>query len=324
MLVRPTRAFRITLIFLAALALSVLPFKEVANAHAYSAAYNTLNLTKEQTEMTFSLDESSVIELAAGDIDDNKMLDEGEFDAVKNKMLDILQKNIMLKIGGEPQAWSEIESFVLIRQGDASKMALTVIYPPVTASQSISLTDNLYKEDSKTNYVDLLTVNYGTQKSTSALSANNRTWVLQLMDAEYSGLPQNLSEQADAAPADPAAASEQPENGGGAMSGWFSFFTLGMRHILGGYDHLLFLFSLLIARQTFKQYATMITAFTLAHSLTLTLTVLGILHISPRLVELGIALSICYVALDNIIRQNVSHRWVLTFFVRAHSWYGLR
>lgn len=94
------------------------------------------------------------------------------------------------------------------------------------------------------------------------------------------------------------------------MPGWHSFFDLGIHHILGGYDHLLFLFSLVIARQKFKQVATMITAFTIAHSITLSLTVLGIIDLSPKFDEPMIALSICFVAIDNMIRKEVSHRWI--------------
>ncbi|NOU98731.1 HupE/UreJ family protein [Paenibacillus planticolens] len=97
------------------------------------------------------------------------------------------------------------------------------------------------------------------------------------------------------------------------MSGWYSFFNLGMEHILGGYDHLLFLFSLIIASQKFKQYASMITAFTIAHSITLTLTVLGIIHVPAWFVEPMIALSICFVAVDNVVRKQVNYRWVITF-----------
>ena len=98
-----------------------------------------------------------------------------------------------------------------------------------------------------------------------------------------------------------------------STSGWFSFLKLGMNHILTGYDHLLFLLSLLIARQTFKQIATTITAFTIAHSITLTLTVLGMIDVPSSFVEPAIALSICYVALENIFRQKISYRWVITF-----------
>lgn len=77
-----------------------------------------------------------------------------------------------------------------------------------------------------------------------------------------------------------------------------------MNHILTGYDHLLFLFALLLRKQTLKQYAAIITAFTLAHSITLTLAVLGWISLPSRVVESVIALSICYVALENIFRKK--------------------
>ena len=61
-------------------------------------------------------------------------------------------------------------------------------------------------------------------------------------------------------------------------SSWFSFFKLGMLHILTGYDHLLFLFALLLRKQTFKQYAAIVTSFTLAHSITLSLSCTRLVH----------------------------------------------
>ena len=86
-----------------------------------------------------------------------------------------------------------------------------------------------------------------------------------------------------------------------------------MEHILTGYDHLLFLLALLIRKQQVKQYISVITAFTIAHTITLTLTVLGILTIPSFIVEPAIAISICYVALENIFRKKISWRWVITF-----------
>lgn len=241
------------------------------------------------------------------------MLEQEEFDAVKDRLVSILQNQITLKIGGEAKAWTQLKSIALDRKGDATKVILHAVYPPVSEAQSVSLTDNLYMNDAGTNYVDLLTIQYGAQKSSAALSGKSRLWAMQLTESDYAGLHQDAQQQ-------PNAGSEQadapPNEVGGSTtgsSGWFSFFTLGMNHILTGYDHLLFLFSLLIARQKFKQYASMITAFTIAHSVTLTLTVLGIIQVSPRFVEPAIALSICYVALDNILRARVSYRWVLTF-----------
>ncbi|MNC00992.1 HupE / UreJ protein [compost metagenome] len=315
----------------AGIMLGMLPLAPNASAHAYSAGYTTLSLTKSQTEITYTLDELSVIELAGGDLDDNLMLDDAEFNQISEPLIKVLKENLIFSLGGQAQVWTKLEGLQMERKGDGSKIVLKAVYPAVSAFQSISFKDTLYMQDKNTNYVDLLTIRYGPGNSTAALSGDSRTWALQLTDADYAGLAENAgtsqsgsssadgtsgggvqsSDSANSQPQDEAA--EGSASYESSASGWFSFFTLGMHHILGGYDHLLFLFSLLIARQTFKQYAMMITAFTVAHSLTLTLTVLGILNVPPQWVEPAIALSICYVALDNIVRSNVSGRWVLTF-----------
>ncbi|NIK78004.1 hydrogenase/urease accessory protein HupE [Paenibacillus castaneae] len=298
-------------ILLSILALLLIPIGKV-DAHAYSASYTTLTLTKANIGMTYTLDELSVIELTDGDVNKNSMLEPEEFDAVKDRILELLKKDIQLEIDNVPQEWSQIESFTLKREGDATKVILNITFPPVLASQSISLTDNLYLIDKNTaNYVDLVKINYGTQNSTSALSGKYRVWSMQLTESDYAALRQDLQSQPNSNSTE--SGGTESSDGLGHISGWFSFFTLGMGHILGGYDHLLFLFSLLIARQTFKQYAKMITAFTIAHSITLTLTVLGIINIPAWFVEPAIALSICYVAVENIVRKDVSYRWVLTF-----------
>ncbi|GGI47012.1 membrane protein [Paenibacillus marchantiophytorum] len=309
---------RLAVCLIALALLLFLPFKQAAYAHAYSASYATLDLTQSQTRLTFAIDELSVIELAGGDTDNNKMLDQTEFERIRDTFADVIKPQLTLKIGGQIQAMQQLQSIVLDREGDASKVLLTAIYPPVLASQNISLKDTLYQHDTKTNYVNLLTIHYGTQSSTAALSAENRSWAMQLTDADFAKLPPDLqSMPTDASQkasfATDAGKSVDSEVETDAISGWYSFFMLGIHHILGGYDHLLFLFSLLIARQTYKQYATMITAFTIAHSLTLTLTVLNIIAVPPSIVEPLIALSICYVAIDNIVRKSVSYRWLLTF-----------
>lgn len=282
-------AMRTLLCLLALASALVFPFTQAAYAHAYSAGYTTLNLTESQTEMIYSLDELSVIELMNGDANSDNKLNQEEFSVVKERMESTLKENLTFTINGEPKAWTQVESLGLEQQGDATKLVLKALYPPASPSTTISLVDNLYTNDAKTNYVNLLTINHGDQQSTEALSGNFRIWNMAVTDKDFGSEHTN------------------------SIEGWFSFFKLGMSHILGGYDHLLFLFSLLIARQTLKQYATMITAFTIAHSFTLTLTVLGVINVPPMIVEPAIALSICYVAVDNIRRPSVSHRWVLTF-----------
>ncbi|MFD0676261.1 MULTISPECIES: HupE/UreJ family protein [unclassified Paenibacillus] len=281
-------------------------------AHAYSASYTTLNFTKSQTEMIYVIDELSVIELTDGDANRNGMLEAEEFNAVKNRIESVIKENVTLKINGEPQTWLKVNNITLNRQGEGTQVTLSVVYPAVSASQGISLTDQLYANDLKTNYVNLLTINYGAQKSTSALSGKNRSWSMMMSESAYAGLSQDsLKTQVNTnAETDQQDAAANTTN---MTAGWLSFFELGINHILTGYDHLLFLLALLIARQSFKKFAGIITAFTVAHSLTLTLSVVGWLNVSPQFVEPAIAFSICYVAVENIFRKNINNRWVLTF-----------
>lgn len=78
------------------------------------------------------------------------------------------------------------------------------------------------------------------------------------------------------------------------------FLLQGIQHILGGLDHICFVLGLLLLGGSVKQLLKTITAFTLAHSITLTLAALGIWSPSPRIVEPLIALSIVAIAVENV------------------------
>lgn len=99
-----------------------------------------------------------------------------------------------------------------------------------------------------------------------------------------------------------------------ASARFLDFFLLGVRHILTGYDHLLFLFGLLIVSRNVRSAALLITCFTIAHSLTLALSTFGIVSLQSRFVEPAIAASIVYVGLENLFGgKNLHWRWILTF-----------
>lgn len=92
------------------------------------------------------------------------------------------------------------------------------------------------------------------------------------------------------------------------------FLVLGVEHILIGYDHLLFLFALLVVTSRFTPALHIITCFTLAHSLTLAVATFSTFEIPSRIVEPLIAASIVYVAIDNLVRgDDPKGRWLLTF-----------
>jgi hydrogenase/urease accessory protein HupE len=79
------------------------------------------------------------------------------------------------------------------------------------------------------------------------------------------------------------------------------FLPAGVHHILVGPDHLLFLIGLLLLGGSMRRLALIVSSFTVAHSITLSLAALNIVTPSPRVVEPAIALSIVYVGVDNLM-----------------------
>jgi hydrogenase/urease accessory protein HupE len=92
-----------------------------------------------------------------------------------------------------------------------------------------------------------------------------------------------------------------------------SLFRLGVEHILTGYDHLLFLLALVLVGGPLRSVLAVVTAFTLAHSVTLAIATLGLWTPRPTLVEPAIALSIAYVGIENCVAPDLRRRWRLTF-----------
>jgi hypothetical protein len=89
-----------------------------------------------------------------------------------------------------------------------------------------------------------------------------------------------------------------------------AYVSLGIEHILTGWDHLCFVFSLLLLVGFKKRLISTITFFTIAHSLTLALSALDIFALRPGPVEATIALSIMLVCYEVLKKENsITHRW---------------
>jgi hypothetical protein len=119
--------------------------------------------------------------------------------------------------------------------------------------------------------------------------------------------------EAAAHPTAPSPAKEEPNFG--------RFVILGIRHILTGYDHLLFLFALLLGCRSLRPMLIIVTAFTLAHSLTLALATFQVVNLPSRWVESFIALSIVYVGVENLICKGAAKRreWLTFAFGLVHG-----
>jgi HupE / UreJ protein len=112
------------------------------------------------------------------------------------------------------------------------------------------------------------------------------------------------------------------------LAQFLDFFVTGVEHIWRGYDHILFLLSLLFPavllpgggwracesfRAAFIDVLKIVTAFTVAHSLTLSLATLGIVNLPARVSESAIAMSVVLAALNNLVPIVQAKRWVVAF-----------
>jgi hydrogenase/urease accessory protein HupE len=99
-----------------------------------------------------------------------------------------------------------------------------------------------------------------------------------------------------------------------AVRSFANFLSLGVRHILTGYDHLLFLLGLLLVARGFFAALNIITSFTIAHSITLAVATLHVVQIPSRIVEPLIAASIVFVGVENLLHGKIpKSRRLVTF-----------
>lgn len=99
--------------------------------------------------------------------------------------------------------------------------------------------------------------------------------------------------------------------------GWIvaQYVGLGFTHIVPeGLDHILFVLGLFLLGGGARPLLSQVTAFTLAHSLTLGLAMYGVVHVPPSIVEPAIAISIAYVAIENILTGKCTRRRTAVVF----------
>lgn len=105
----------------------------------------------------------------------------------------------------------------------------------------------------------------------------------------------------------------------------FGLIGIGLLHILEGWDHLLFLFALVLVGGQLRSLIAVVTAFTIGHSLSLAISTFGFWVPPPSVVEPLIALSIAWVGVENFFAKDASKRWRITLpfgFVHGFGFAG--
>jgi hydrogenase/urease accessory protein HupE len=201
---------------------------------------------------------------------------------VKEKVFTYVQKGWLVRINGRSAKPTEME----LRSPDPGHADIRIRYVVAQPIGHVEIDDQLFFEQVYGKHQNTVTIDHGGRQDRFLLTDNHRHIAF---------------------------------SPGDQMSIWsivLQFVQMGIEHIWLGYDHLAFLFTLLLTTRKGADIVKIVTSFTVAHSITLGLAAMGIVAVPSRWIESVIALSIVYVALENqwAHTKNLSRRWIVTFY----------
>jgi len=275
-------AFRLNLVCLA--------FAVSALAHNPDTSYCRVTITTRQVEFKFTYDLLTLQRMTAIDSNADGRISQGEFRAATSAIQNFLRRHIYIDLNQresefaelDPPAWpADAGDSIAKSEYGQRLLSFTFRNPVLSAPEDVTITFDFFEELGGTHTILGAFVWNGHEEEVIFTRFEPDF----LYDTGYSSpVSQQLAQ----------------------------YFRLGVRHIFLGYDHIAFLLALLFVKR-FIDLLKVITAFTVAHTLTLALAVLQIIRLPPQLVEIAIALTIMYVAAENLWMRDPSGRWRLTF-----------
>jgi hydrogenase/urease accessory protein HupE len=259
-----------------ALLLSLLPLQYAA-AHDPGLSSLTIRQHINGLEATLTLAVKDAAQLVELDKDYNGIVTQAEFAQTRSQLETAVAKQLLIAPDGKLAKESSIQS----RLDENNNVEVSLNFDAVAFS-SLEIQSKII----------------------AALPLGHRQY-LQIQNSAG----QTLVEQLLSAAADHATVQIPQANAGApvfeAARSFANFLSLGVKHILTGYDHLLFLFGLLLVARGFFSSLGIITSFTIAHSITLAVATLRLVQIPSRIVEPLIAASIVFVGIENLLRGDI-------------------
>lgn len=270
----------------AAACLLVVVATRPARAHEVGLSRGEYALAGANVTAQLTFARRDLVSLVAGlDADHDGTLTEAELARDRDAVSGVLVGRIKVR-GDDAACPGELEE---ARLAEEDGVTLRAIYRCPAAPRSVHVDVGVIS-DLPIGHRHLAHFNGASGPSDSVISVRNRSF-------SFDSTPGQASTEAPKA----------------SYRGKLSFFPMGVEHILTGYDHLVFLLGLVIVGGRWRSLLMVVTAFTLAHSITLALAALGVWAPSPRIVEPAIALSIAYVGVENFFVKNAEKRWRITF-----------
>lgn len=255
-----------------------------ALAHSESLGYSAITVTGNEINYELFLDQRDLLPLF--DTSKDNEMDNGELSSQKESIASFLQKDLRIDVDSKPLTM-ELLSMEVVTKDSTRGVVLQLKFSDDETIEQFNMHYDLVFEDAPF-HKSMLSVRSG--------------------DFFYQDILEN--HRKDIQVTLPLSAVDPSDQSAGSIL--WKYFLIGIEHIIFGFDHLLFLLSLVLIATRFKDTLKIVTAFTIAHSITLIMTSTGLIRVVSSWVEALIALSICYVALENIFVKKVKWRWILT------------
>ncbi|MGE3674190.1 MAG: HupE/UreJ family protein [Polyangiaceae bacterium] len=259
----------------------------------------SVDIGQQKLDAVLDLDVRTLLDVQAYDTNDNGELEAPELDENKARLSDYLDKKLSFKNAEKP--CSPTETTFELTEGRRVLVHRSYACPAaseVTPLGTLSVDNSIFMEDAGGHRV--------VGKFVLGTTPIHHVFLPESQHFEFdaSAAPDLPGGRAhSAAPLSPRTGGQKPTAGPPeedvSFLGWV---REGIKHILLGYDHILFVIGLVVVVRRFKELALVVTSFTLAHSITLALGATGTISVAPRLVESLIAASIVFVAWDNFRR----------------------
>lgn len=244
------------------------------SAHPFNNGYSELRLEQESVSYRLFLAAAALPFL---DTDSNGEISESELRSGRTKLEDYVTARLTVENGDEVMDAQFLDAQPLVKE-DVPGVSMDLLFRSVEPLQSLLIHYNLLFDDIDPSHLNFVTILNGSRTDQYLFEDSDRTYSMELHNG-----PANVV---------------------------WTYFKLGVKHIFTGTDHLVFLLSLLLVAARWRDALVIVTAFTLSHSITLIAAAAGYLPVNPRLVEAGIALTICYTAAENPFIRRFRGRWV--------------
>lgn len=284
--------------WLAALILFVMTstiFAQPASAHMNTLGYSNIQVEQSGLIYEIELDLQEVaqwMDVRSGGVfilgGDNQP-PEGEVAWTQDELRSLIEESLIVEGEGQAAELATIDDIRIVERNDTGYLHMVLGYDFAEAADDYSINYNFFF-DMDANHQNFAAIRMG-EASKDIVFTNGQQVAAGDITAEGSS-------------------STTVELPGWAVTAW-NYLVIGVQHIWFGIDHLLFILALVLAKLRPWDYVKVLTAFTIGHSLTIALAALDIVRLPSSFVEPFIALSIAYVAIENIFRKQVNRRWLI-------------